>query len=92
MFGRAYNRFEEQITHVDRIGYWDYVHFPSRQLMGGIGFFENNNGENWQFNSKTTFNFSAAGEHTWDFGYMYEDVKSHRRPPLHRSHADQSVR
>ncbi|NLI48567.1 MAG: TonB-dependent receptor [Acidobacteria bacterium] len=72
--GRAYNRFEEQITHVDRIGYWDYVNYPSRQLMGGIGFFENNNGENWQFNLKTTVNFNAGGDHTLDFGYMYEDV------------------
>ena len=72
--GRSYTRFEEQIAHVERPGYWDYVHYPSRQLMGGIGFFENNNGENWQFNLKTTYNFDARGEHTLDFGYMYEDV------------------
>jgi len=73
-FGRAFNRFEEQILYMERIGYNDYVNFPALQRMGGVGFFENNNGENWQFNLKTTYNVTAAGEHQFDFGYAYEDV------------------
>jgi outer membrane receptor protein involved in Fe transport len=73
--GRAFNRFEEQLLYMERIRYTDYVNFaPALIAMGGVGFFENNNGENWQFNIKTTFNFNAGGDHTWDFGYMYEDV------------------
>ncbi len=87
-YSRAYNRFEEAMLYDSLVQYRDYVswfydNFPEGtpvrnptgyDLRGGVGFFENNNGTNNQFNIKTTFTFTAAGEHTMDFGYAYEDV------------------
>ena len=88
-YSRAFNRFEEAFRYDlwqigDYVQYFYQYYLPTHPgatprnvasvATGGPGFFENNNGTNNQFNIKTTFNFSAGGEHTFDFGYAYEDV------------------
>ncbi len=89
--GRAYNRFNETFLHADAFPFRNYVDYFYTYYLpthpgasagnynyytdGGVGFFENNEGQNYQFNIKNTVNFSLLGEHSVDVGYTYEDVK-----------------
>jgi hypothetical protein len=88
--GRAYSRFHESMTHPEAAHIWDFVGYYynyvlpvnplapptnySYNITGGLGNIMNNEGKNWQFNVKSTYNFNAAGNHTLDLGYVYEDI------------------
>lgn len=88
--GRAYNRFEESFLHGGEYPLREYVQYFYQNYLpthpgaapgnyswlvrGGPGFFENNKSTDWQVNLKTTWNLSLGGDHTFDFGYCYEDV------------------
>ncbi|MBP7864865.1 MAG: TonB-dependent receptor [Acidobacteria bacterium] len=89
--GRAFNRFNESFLYSEAYPFRNYIDYyydyylPTHPgaapgnysyfVDGGPGFYENNEGQNYQFNIKNTVNFNLVGEHSLDIGYLYEDVK-----------------
>lgn len=55
----------------------DYAHptpYSSYTLIGGIGFLDNSQGDNKQYNGMASKNITFLGSHQVDVGYSYNDV------------------
>jgi hypothetical protein len=67
------NKFFESPT-VNEYNYTD-LRFVPRGATGGLGFWENNEGDNWQYALKSTHIFDLGGSHTLRYGATYEDIE-----------------
>jgi len=71
--GHSTNKFDELPTVADQPLFTD-TRFVPNGSSGGLGFYENNNGRNYQATLKSTNIFDAAGNHQVRYGVAYEDI------------------
>lgn len=71
--GHSVNKFDELPTVADQPQFTD-VRFVPNGTSGGLGFWENNNGRNYQASLKSTNIFDLAGNHQLRYGVAYEDI------------------
>jgi len=67
------NKFDETPTVADQPLFTD-VRFVPNGATGGLGFWENNNGRNYQATLKSTNIFDLGGNHQFRYGVAYEDI------------------
>ena len=67
------NKFDETPTVANEPLYTD-VRFVPNGSTGGLGFWENNDGRNYQATLKSTNIFNLAGNHQFRYGVAYEDI------------------
>ena len=71
--GHSTNKFDEIPTVGDQPLFTDVRSVPNG-ATGGLGFYENNNGRNYQATLKSTNIFTAAGNHQLRYGVAMEDI------------------
>ena len=68
--GRAANRMQE----IPATSAWSILDSRDLSRQGGVGFFEENEGQNLQFQAKSTNIVDFFGNHQFRYGVLYEDV------------------
>ncbi len=68
-FSRSTNRVEE-LPSLNEFSILDTTTTPNLRF-GGLGFYENNDGENLQYQAKATY---IWGDHEFRGGFLYEDI------------------
>jgi hypothetical protein len=76
-FSRAQNDFVETPL-VDEPSFIDRTGDGPDRVLGGLGFFENLDGENLQYQGKSTALFNAGGAHELKGGLLFEDIEFDR--------------
>ena len=72
--GHSTNKFNEAPAVADQSLFTD-VRFTPQGATGGLGFWENNNGRNYQSSLKSTNIFDLGGNHQLRYGVGYEDIQ-----------------
>jgi outer membrane receptor protein involved in Fe transport len=90
----SYGRATNQITEIPSVNGYQYISADS--VTGGIGFYENNDGENQQFTAVGTNIVNWAGQHQIRYGVQnehitYNNITNYTGPTFTLSNGQQTV-